>query len=76
MLFALAFLFRWLPSAFYAATVASEKGYSGFRGGVGGGFLFGPVALIGAVCQPVKESKRRRWDNDPDIQSAMARTRG
>ncbi len=75
MLIALAFLFGWLPSGFYAATVASEKGYSGFRWGTGG-FFFGPVALIAAVGLPIKESKSRRWDNDPDIQRARAQTRG
>lgn len=75
MFIAIAFLFGWLPSVLYAATVASEKGYSGFRWGAGG-FLFGPVALIAAAGLPVKESKMRKWENDPDIQRAMARTRG
>jgi hypothetical protein len=68
-------LFVWLPCTFYASTVASEKGFSGFRWGLGA-LLFGPVALIAAAGLPVKhQSANGRWENDPDIQRAIARKR-
>jgi len=71
----LVFLFAWLPCTFYAATVSSEKGYNGFRWGLGA-FFFGPVALIAAVGLPNKDrATNSKWDNDPDIQRALKRTR-
>jgi hypothetical protein len=71
----LIFLFAWLPCTFYAATVSSEKGYSGFRWGFGA-FLFGPIALIAAVGLPNREQlSKHKWDNDPDIKRAMELSR-
>lgn len=72
----LAILFLWLPCIFYTGTVASEKGYSPFRWGLGS-LLFGPIALLAAVGLPVKSSRSQneRWENDPDILRARALSR-
>ena len=56
--FLIALLFIWLPCAFYASHVATDKGHNG-AAWFFGGFLFGPIALIAAAG--LSDQKLRRY---------------
>ena len=50
-------LFIWLPSAFYSAQVAHQKGYNGTDWGIGG-FFFGTIALIAVAGLPDRRLRK------------------
>ena len=50
-------LIGWIASAFFCASVASEKGYSGASWGIAG-FLFGFFALIAVAGLPDKKLRK------------------
>ena len=50
-------LVGWIASAFFCASVASEKGYSGTSWGIAG-FLFGFFALIAVAGLPDKKLRK------------------
>ena len=51
------FLVGWIASAFFCASVASEKGYSGTSWGIAG-FLFGFFALIAVAGLPDRKLRK------------------
>ena len=50
-------LVGWIASAFFCASVASEKGYNGTAWAFGG-FLFGIIALIAVAGLPDKKLRK------------------